>query len=87
MSRKHNATKYDEQNVFAQCVACNKYGHGKQFEFGAFLDYKFGQGTAQRLNQKSKMFCKALGANEIKYYTKLYKEKAQELAKNKGLII
>ncbi len=32
MSRKHNATKYDEMNVHGQCVACNKYGYGKGFE-------------------------------------------------------
>lgn len=79
ISRKHNSTKYDEKNVHAQCVSCNKYGYGKQFEYSKFLDKKYGAGTSDELLLKSKMFSRALNRYEIEEKTKYYKQKVKEL--------
>ena len=37
-SRRHMATRWDEDNVRPQCVSCNIYRHGEQWLFGRNLD-------------------------------------------------
>jgi hypothetical protein len=58
ITRKQSATKYDEVNVQVQCVSCNIFGQGMQFIFGRNLDLKYGEGTADQLEFKSKLMCK-----------------------------
>lgn len=53
-SRKHYATRWDELNVQVQCPKCNLFGQGEQFTFGINLDNKFGEGTAEKLQQKAR---------------------------------
>ena len=38
MSRRHESTRYHEDNAHAQCVHCNTYDQGKQFEHGQAID-------------------------------------------------
>lgn len=58
MSRRHLSTKFNEQNVAAQCKGCNGLGAGKQYEFGLAIDKRWGKGTADRLLIKSKQMAK-----------------------------
>jgi len=54
ISRRHFATRWEEKNCAAQCVGCNIYTQGKQYEFGLAIDERFGVGTAQKLLIQSK---------------------------------
>jgi len=66
MVRQNQATRYDRENTGVQCVGCNTFSEGKQYDFGKFLDSKYGEGTAERMNIKSKMRCHR-GATDYKY--------------------
>lgn len=54
MSRRFGSTFLDPYNVNGQHVYCNTYMQGNQYEYSKALDEKYGEGTAERLNQKSK---------------------------------
>lgn len=49
ISRRYNATRYNEENVNCQCMQCNVMEHGAQYKYGIELDLKYGIGTAQKL--------------------------------------
>ena len=83
MSRKHLATRwlYDEvndlYNVLPQCPKCNLFDQGQQYLYGVYLDVKYGEGTAQAIQQMSKSSTKLTRADyeeKIKYYTEKLKE-------------
>ena len=40
MSRKHYATRWDEDNVAVQCMGCNVYRYGEQYKFSKHLGKK-----------------------------------------------
>ena len=50
ISRKHYATRWNEENVQVQCVACNVYRYGEQYLFGVYL----GEEKSQELLQQSR---------------------------------
>lgn len=50
MSRKHYSTRWDENNVFAQCCGCNMFKQGEQYKYSLFL----GSELANDLYLKSK---------------------------------
>jgi len=58
ISRREKATRFDEENTGPQCKGCNYYGSGLQFKFSQYLNEKYGEGTAQKMEDKSKMTCK-----------------------------
>lgn len=58
ISRSKKSTKFNPMNISAQCVKCNFWGAGKQFEHGIALDKKWGNGTAENLLMLSKLPCK-----------------------------
>lgn len=58
MSRRHSSTRYDEENVNAQCAGCNTFNHGEQFRYGIEVDLKYGPGTANKLLLKSQEYHK-----------------------------
>lgn len=43
------STRWNEQNVNAQCPSCNTYRDGEQYKYSIALDYKYGDGTAKKL--------------------------------------
>ena len=49
VSRKTNALRYDEENCNLQCVGCNMFKAGEQYQYSKALDLKYGEGTADRL--------------------------------------
>ena len=67
MSRKHYSTRWDEDNVFPQCVACNMFRSGEQYLYSLAL----GKEKSEEMLQKSRMVHKfSTGDLEvlIKYY-------------------
>lgn len=84
ISRRHMATKYHEKNVHAQGRFQNRFNQGEQYEYGIFIDRKYGNGTAEMLVQKSRMPCK-IGQFEIDQMAKYYSEKVKEIRELKGL--
>ena len=58
LSRRFESVRFDEKNAHSQCLKCNRFEYGNQFEHGVKVDLLYGKGTAEKLLQKSKMFCK-----------------------------
>lgn len=85
--RQHNATKFDEQNNHAQCKGCNKFGQGEREKYGVAVDKKYGIGTWEKLQIKSKQSSKALNAFGIEHFAKYYTELALMIAQEKGITI
>jgi hypothetical protein len=85
--RQHNATKFDEQNNHAQCKGCNGFEQGQREKYGIAVDKKYGVGTWDKLQIKSKQSSKALNAFEIEHFAKYYTELAHKIAKEKGITI
>lgn len=50
VSRRVNQLRYNEQNVNAQCYACNVMRYGEQYAYSRALDSKYGTGTAEELH-------------------------------------
>jgi hypothetical protein len=84
MSRQYLSTRFDEQNCQPQCVACNMYHSGEQFKFGLGLEYKYGNGTAKKLLQKSRQPFK-MSKHEYEEKISYYKSLVENLLKEKGL--
>lgn len=49
VTRASRSTRWQEQNVNAQCKACNWWWSGRQYEHGVAIDKKYWEGTADRL--------------------------------------
>tara|TARA_R100001015_G_C4532195_1_gene98319 strand:- start:304 stop:714 length:411 start_codon:yes stop_codon:yes gene_type:complete len=74
MSRKHLSTRWCEINVQPQSAADNLFGQGEQFRFGLNLDAKYGDGTAEQLQYKSRLtikFSRIEIEEKISYYKSL----------------
>tara|TARA_R100000742_G_C4193986_1_gene25164 strand:- start:16 stop:273 length:258 start_codon:yes stop_codon:yes gene_type:complete len=84
MSRKHLSTRYCEYNVQPQSIKDNLFGQGCQFQFGKNLDLKYGHGTAEDLQIKSKQIEKF---SRVDYEEKIsyYKSAVENLKKEKGI--
>jgi len=74
MSRKHCATRWDEDNVEVQCMACNVYRYGEQYKFSKYL----GEDKADRLLIKSRQVQKFTDG-ELLDLIDLYKHKVNNL--------
>lgn len=49
MSRRYNATRFEEENCNSQCYRCNVLFYGEQFKYAQAIDLKYGDGTAVKL--------------------------------------
>jgi|TARA_R110001583_G_scaffold32525_4_gene110813 hypothetical protein len=81
MSRKSLSTRWDETNVQPQSAADNLFGQGEQYKFGLALDAKYGEGTAEELQFKSrqiKKFTRVDYEDLISYYKALVKNLKEE---------
>jgi len=54
ISRKHYSTRWDEENVHAQCVACNVFRYGEQYKFSLYI----GENLSKQLYNKSRLIAK-----------------------------
>jgi hypothetical protein len=80
ITRAQEATRYDEQNAHAQCLSCNRFKHGRQFEHGLHVDRVHGEGTAVKIHIKSRILCKRKQA-DYEWIAQEFKEKAENLKK------
>ena len=78
-SRRHMATRWDEDNVHAQCVFCNCHQHGNLKEYKPNLIEKIGQANFARLEIASKTI-KHWSAEELKILIKYYTAKVKWLS-------
>ena len=84
ISRKCLSTRWCEINVQPQSAADNIFGQGEQYKFSKALDYEYGEGTAEELQQKSreiKKFSRVDYEEKISYY----KDLVEKLKKEKGI--
>ena len=83
-SRSHLSTRFDEVNCQPQCVGCNMFKQGEQYKFSLALDAKYGGGTAEELQLKSRQ---TLKIPRVEYEQKIsyYKNIVNKLKKEKGI--
>ena len=83
-SRKHLATRWDEENCQVQCVGCNMFKAGEQYKFSVALDSKYGEGKAEELEFLARTIMKV---SRIDYEEKIsyYKDLVEKLKKEKGI--
>ena len=74
ISRKHLSTRYDEENVNAQCRKCNRFEDGRQFEYSLTL----GEEVANKLLIKSKQILKLDDTDWLEIF-ETYRDKLAEL--------
>ena len=83
-SRKHMATRFDEENCQNQCVKCNMFSQGEQFKFGLNLDAKYGEGTAEELEHLARTTLK-ISRVEYEQQIRYYKLIVENLKEKKGI--
>ena len=83
-SRKHMATRFDEENCQNQCVKCNMFSQGEQFKFGLNLDAKYGEGTAEELEHLARTTLK-ISRVEYEQQIRYYKLIVENLKEEKGI--
>ena len=78
MSRKHLSIRWDSDigNVQVQCPKCNLFGQGEQYTFGKLLDVRIKEGTADKLEELSKVTTKIMRHEYEELITK-YKQKVK----------
>jgi len=85
IGRQHWGTKYDEKNNHAQCKKCNGFEEGRKDLYKIEVDKKYGKGTWDMLDLKSKQFRKAPSQFEIDMLEVHYTELYNKIAKEKGI--
>lgn len=83
-SRKHLATRFDEENCQVQCIKCNIFDSGQQYLFSLRLDEKYGEGTAEELEFLAKATLK-ISRVEYEERVSYYKGLVNKLKKEKGI--
>lgn len=82
ISRRFETVRFDEKNCSGQCIRCNRFQNGNQFEHGLKIDQRHGKGTAEALYVKSKM--KATRKKfDYDYLADYYREKIKTLTQSK----
>ena len=86
ISRRYLSTRFDDQNVHAQCVRCNQYGSGEQYIHALEIDLLYGVGTKDAIYAKSKELIKYT-KQDLMDLARIYKQKYIEACESKGLQI
>lgn len=84
INRKHMATRFDEMNCNAQCIACNRFDEGNMSGYRQGLVRKYGERSVLLLEAKKNQTRKY---SDFEYHAliKHYKAEAERLRKEKGL--
>jgi|SRR5690606_33029712 len=86
VTRDNMATRWEDENVNAQCPACNRFKGGKQYEHGLAIDKKYKQpGLASKLVIKGKSVCN-WSERELETMHQHYKQEVKALKEQKGMI-
>ena len=73
-SRRHYATRWDEDNVKVQCSSCNVFRYGEQYKFSLYL----GKKLSQELLDKSRIITK-FTSYELEEMLEHYSEEVKNL--------
>mgnify|MGYP003110331215 FL=1 len=76
-SRRHHATRFDENNCRPQCVKCNMFSQGEQYLFGERLKSDLGEDAVDdliRLTKSTMKWSVTEYEEAIQTYKKLVKE-------------
>ena len=85
-SRRHMATRFDEDNCHAECQGCNRADGDHLHGYMERLTHKIGQGRIDVLKWKHTQF-KKYTDEELRMMIDYYKEKALQLRSIKGVYI
>jgi hypothetical protein len=77
----HKAVTFDEDNVHAQCVTCNKYKHGNLLQYQIEIQQRIGIDRFTALQEKAYQV-KKWTREELNEIIKLYKSKINEVTNN-----
>lgn len=78
ISRKYEATRYDERNAHAQCLKCNRFESGHQYAHSKHIEAKYGPDVPELLYTKSRMLCKRRQA-DYEHIASEYKDKLSQI--------
>ena len=78
--RQHKTTRWDERNVWPQCVSCNSFHEGAKDEYSLFLVRKYGPQILEELNRHKHSIFK-LDKLWLETLIKEYQGKLMELNK------
>ena len=84
IKRQHKSLRYSEINGNGQCRKCNWLEQGNDIGYAKGLEKKYGLGTVDKLQALAKTTLH-LGKFELKAIADHYKEKFEQLKKEKGL--
>jgi hypothetical protein len=87
IQRDRKATRYNTQNVHAQCKYCNRYRSGNQYEHGKKIDLLYGKDTAEKLKILGQARGTKLSTDWLMHHIDIYKKKVDILMKEKILLI
>lgn len=86
VTRDNMATRWEEENVNAQCQSCNRFKGGKQYEHGLAIDKKYKDpGLASKLVIKSKSVCNWTD-HELETMHQYFKAEVKRMKEEKGMI-
>ena len=83
IQRDRLSVRFNEKNAHAQCHHCNRFRSGNQFAHGVNIDKIHGQGTAELLQNMSKLKTK-FTAFDLKLIAKDYRLKYNKVKNEKG---
>ena len=83
-SRRHHATRWNEQNCAVQCISCNCFQQGQQYKFSIYLDGKYGEGTAKELEFLSRQITK-ISRSDYEENISYYKDLVKKIKKEEGI--
>lgn len=81
ISRRYDNVRYDERNAHGQCIKCNRFEYGNQFEHGIAIDRIYGEGMAQKIQQKAHVRASPRTQNDYEEIAELFKTKYNKLCK------
>jgi len=74
----HKAVTFNEDNVHAQCVTCNRYKHGNLLEYQIGIEKRIGAERLLKLHAEAHEVRKYT-TDELKKIISTYKKKCKEL--------
>lgn len=78
MSRRFTNTRFYEKNCNVQCVGCNRFDQGRQYEHHLYIEKEYGSGASETLHKLSRV-SKTFKVNELEMMIEEYSEKVKEL--------
>ena len=78
MSRKYTSTRFNEENCNVQCIACNRFDQGRQYEHHLYIESFYGEGTSEKLHKLSRVK-KAFKIDELQNAIKYYQDKIDNI--------